>query len=128
MLRHQRQHNRLIYFIILEMVALAWAAQPTRAPWHGSPSRRRSRAARRRRRSSVVLGDLHAADLVAMDLVGAVGETQRALVGVHAGELEDLADAARAMQLQAAVDHLGADVGHRDLDHGDLLAGFLVAV
>src|SRR5262249_34977817 len=76
----------------------------------------------------VVLGDLEPADLIAMDLVRAVGQAQRALVGVHAGQLEDLADAARAMQLQAAVDHLRADVGHRHLDHGDLLAGLLVAV
>ena len=62
-----------------------------------------------------------------MDLVRTVGQAERALVGVHAGELEDLADAARAMQLQATIDHLGGDVGHRHLDHGDLLAGFLVA-
>ena len=54
------------------------------------------------RAGSVVLGDLETANLVAMDLVGAVGQAQRALVGVHAGQLEHLADAAGAVQLQAA--------------------------
>ena len=35
-----------------------------------------------------------------MNLVRAVGQAQRALVGIHAGQLEDLADAAGAMQLK----------------------------
>ena len=49
-----------------------------------------------------MLGDLHAADLVAMDFVRTVGQAQRALVRVHAGELEDLRDAAGTVQLQPA--------------------------
>ncbi len=59
----------------------------------------------------VVLRDLEAADLVAMNLVRTVGQAQRALMGVHAGQLEDLADAAGAMELQAAVHHLGVMFG-----------------
>src|SRR3990167_11149807 len=63
----------------------------------------------------VVLGDFPPAALVAMNLVGTVGQAQRALVGVHAGELEDLAYTAGTMELQAAVHDLRGDVGHRHL-------------
>src|SRR5262249_54221343 len=51
-----------------------------------------------------VLAQLQPADLAAMHLVGAVGETQRAGVGPPEGERERLADAAAAVDLHGAVE------------------------
>jgi hypothetical protein len=66
-------------------------------------------------------------DLVAVHLVGAVGQAQRARAGVGGGEREVVADARAAMHLHGPVDHLAGHAGRGHLDHGDLLLGHLVA-
>ena len=47
-----------------------------------------------------MLAEFPLGDRVAVHFVRTVGQAQRALVGVHAGQLEDLADAAGAMRRQ----------------------------
>src|SRR4029453_17925504 len=77
--------------------------------------------------TSIVVGQLELADLVAVYLVGAVGQAKRPRAGPHAGELEVVRHAAATVCLDRPVDHLERHVGRGDLDHGDLLARHLVA-
>src|SRR5438093_12160903 len=72
------------------------------------------------------LPQLEAADLAAMDLVGAVGEAQRARVRPPEGERKLLTDAATAVELHGALDDREGLVGHRDLVLGDGLLCRLV--
>src|SRR5690242_20333824 len=63
-----------------------------------------------RLRDAGLLAELDLGDLVAMDLVGAVGEAQRARVRIGIGEAEVLRHAAAAVHLHRPVDHLAGDV------------------
>src|SRR5439155_15661546 len=62
-----------------------------------------------------------------VDLVGAVGEAQRAQVRICGGEVEVVGDAAAAVHLDRAIQHLQRHVGGGYLDRGDLGAGVAVA-
>ena len=62
-----------------------------------------------------------------MHFVGAVGQPQGAQVGPGTGQEGVLADAQGAVHLNRAVDHVGGHFRGDHLDHGDFLAGHLVA-
>ena len=74
-----------------------------------------------------MLGELDFRHRLAVHLVGPVGEAQRARMRVGEGEVEILADAGAAADLDGAVDHLQRDVRRHDLDHRDLGPRRLVA-
>src|SRR5678816_3313997 len=78
-------------------------------------------------RNRGLLADLQLRDLVAVHLVGTVGEAQRARVRVGVGEAEIVADAAAAVHLHRPVDHLAGHGRRQHLDHRDLLLRDLVA-
>src|SRR4051812_13975715 len=78
-------------------------------------------------RDGGLLADLHLGDLVAMHLVRAVGEAERARMRVRIGEAEVLGHAAAAMHLHGPIDDLAGDVRREHLDHGDLLLRDLVS-
>src|SRR5215470_19649944 len=59
---------------------------------------------RRRRLPMVVLSQFQSTDLVAMHLVGAIGEAQRARVCVRVGKTEVVGDTAPAVRLDGPVD------------------------
>src|SRR3989442_13399997 len=74
-----------------------------------------------------LLTELELCDLVAVHLIRAVGEAQRARVRIGIGETEIVGHAAAAVHLHRPVDHLERDVRRQHLDHRDLLLGDFVA-
>src|SRR6185312_7619435 len=75
----------------------------------------------------IILAQFQPTDLVAMYLVGSIGETQRPRMSIGAGEAEIVRHAAGAVNLNRPVDDLAQHVRRRDLDHRDLGARALVA-
>src|SRR5262249_32107241 len=77
--------------------------------------------------SLLVFPQLKLGDRLAVYLVGAVSQSQRALVRPGVGQVEVLADAAAAVRLKGSVNHPQGHVRRDDFDHGDLGARRLVA-
>src|SRR6185436_20269519 len=74
-----------------------------------------------------LLAELHLGDRVAVNLIGPVGEAQRARMRIGGRKTEVLADAAAAVHLHRPVDHLAGNVRREHLDHRDLLLRDLVS-
>jgi hypothetical protein len=74
-----------------------------------------------------MLGEFQLGDGLAVHLVRAVGKAKRAGMGERHGQMEILADAAPAANLDRAVKHLLRDIWGDHLDHRDLSAGGFVA-
>src|SRR5688500_4977538 len=81
--------------------------RPTRYSWvltsRGTPTRKRVL-------QRGLLADLHLGDLIAVHLVRAVGEAQRASAGIGACKAEVVRHAAAAVHLHRPVDHLAGHV------------------
>src|SRR5271166_3637456 len=71
--------------------------------------------------------ELAAGDRELVDLIGAVGETEGAQVGIGRGEVEVIRDAGSAVNLDRPVEHVQGDVGRGHLDRRDLGACMAVA-
>src|SRR5690606_34460701 len=100
-----------------------WDRTPVRAP-AGARTGRMSAAGGALR---LAAQHLHPRERALVDLVRAVGDAQRPLVGPEAGEREVVGHAAAAVDLDRPVDDLERHVRSLDLDRGDLGAGLLVA-
>src|SRR5438270_11511211 len=71
--------------------------------------------------------ELLAGDRALVNLVGPVGQAERAQVGVHRGQREVVADPGATVDLNRPIDHAQRNVGSGDLDRRDLASGVLVA-
>ncbi len=70
---------------------------------------------------------LEFADLISVDLIGAIGQPEKTSGGVHRGQAKIVVRASATEGLDGPVDDPARHIRHGDLDHRDLALRFLVA-